>query len=271
MGCGMGFKAEKAGRCGHSIGVDEIFWKKGHKCLTLVYQINKENVRLLWAGRERTEESFHKFFDMLGDQAKEIKHVCSDMWKPYLKVIRERAGGALHILDRFHITARLNKALDEIRAGERKKMREEGHEPMLTKARWLLLKRRENLTERQEVRLKGLVRYNLRSVRGYLLKEDFRQLWDYVSAAWAGKFIDRWTKRVMLSKLEPMKKEAKTIRRHRGLILNYFRAKKRFSSGVVEGLNGKVKLVTRKSYGFKSWEAMQIALYHNLGNLPDPP
>ena len=254
-----------------SIGVDEICWKKGHKYLTLVYQISKGCVRLLWVGKERTEASFHQFFDMLGDKSLEVQYVCSDMWKPYLNVIKERIGHAVHILDRFHIVARLNKALDEIRAGEHRKMQELGLEPLLTKTRWLLLKKRENLTKRQDFRLKTLVHYNLKSVRGYLLKEDFQQLWDYVSTFWAGRFIDQWTRRVMRSRLEPLKKEAKTIRRHKDLILNYFRAKKQFSSGIVEGLNNKVKVVTRKSYGFKSWKVMEIALYHNLGKLPEPP
>ena len=253
------------------IGVDEIQWKKGHKYLTLVYQINAECVRLLWVGKDRTEASFHQFFDMMGDKSLDIKYVCSDMWKPYLKVIKERIGYAVHILDRFHIVARLNKALDEIRAKEHKRMKESGYEPLLTKARWLLLKRNENLTKQQDLKLKSLVQYNLMSVRGYLLKEDFQQLWSYVSVFWAGGFIDRWTKRVMRSRLEPLKKEAKTIRKHKNLILNYFRTKKRFSSGIVEGLNNKIKVVTRKSYGFKSWKAMEIALYHSMGKLPEPP
>ena len=222
------------------IGVDEIQWKKGHKYLTLVYQISPECVRLLWVGKDRTEASFHKFFDMLGNKSLDIKYVCSDMWKPYLKVIRERIGYAVHILDRFHIVARLNKALDEIRAKEHKRMQELGYEPLLTKSRWLLLKRRENLTQQQDLKLKSLVQYNLRSVRGYLLKEDFQQLWGYVSVFWAGCFIDRWTKRVMRSRLGPLKKEAQTIRRHKDLILNYFRTKKQFSSGIVEGLNNKI-------------------------------
>jgi len=150
-------------------------------------------------------------------------------------------------------------------------MKEEGYEPLLTKSRWLLLKRKEKLTESQEIRLKDLVQYNLRSIRGYLLKEDFQQFWDYVSPAWAGKFLDKWIKKVMLSKIDPMKREARTIRKHRGLILNYFRAKKAYSSGIVEGLNNKVKLTTRKSYGFKTFKAIEIALYHNPGKLPEPP
>ena len=118
--------------------------------------------------------------------------------------------------------ARLNKALDEVRAEEHRKMKRDGYEPLLTKARWLLLKRPEHLIEKQEVKLQDLIQYNLRSIRAYLLKEDFQQLWEYVSPAWAGKFIDRWVKRVMFSKIELIKKEARTIRKHKGLILNYF-------------------------------------------------
>ena len=102
-----------------AIGVDEIQYAKGHKYLTLVYQIDLGVTRLLWVGRERTIESFREFFTVIGDElASKIAFVCSDMWEPYLKVIREKCSEALHILDRFHIVAKMNKALDEVRAGE---------------------------------------------------------------------------------------------------------------------------------------------------------
>src|SRR5260370_35987041 len=96
-----------------------IQYAKGHKYLTLVYQIDLDVTRLLWVGRERTIESFRGFSTVIGDElASKIVFVCSDMWEPYLKVIREKCSEALHILDRFHIVAKMNKALDEIRAGE---------------------------------------------------------------------------------------------------------------------------------------------------------
>lgn len=254
-----------------AIGVDEIQWKKNHKYLTLVYQIDSGCIRLLWIGKERTTETFSAFFDMLGERRSAlIEHVCSDMWKPYLRVIAQRIGQAVHILDRFHIVARINKALDEVRANEHRRMKAAGHEPLLTKARWLLLKRPENLTEKQEPKLRELVRYNLQSVRAYLLKEEFQLLWTYVSPAWAGKFIDRWTARVMRSRIEPLKREARTIRRHKPLILNWFKAKGAFSSGIVEGLNNKAKLTMRKSYGFRQFKTIEMALYHSLGGLPEP-
>ena len=126
------------------------------------------------------------------------------------------------------------------------------------------------LTEKQEVKLKDLLNYNLNSIRAYLLKEDLNGRWTYLSPAWAGKFLDRWCTRVMKSKIEPLKKEARTLRRHKQLILNWFKAKKAFSSGIVEGLNNKVKVTVRKSYGFRTLKGTEIALYHVLGNLPEP-
>ena len=254
-----------------SIGVDEIAWKKGHKYLTLVYQIDQGMTRLLWIGKERTAETFRGFFKVFGkENTAKLRHICSDMWRPYLDVIKEKAPQALHILDRFHIVAKVNKAIDEIRATEARKMQADGYEPILKKSRWCLLKRKENLTKQQEAKLKDLVQYNLKSVRAYLLKEDFNGFWEYTTAAWAGKFLDRWCTRVMRSKLEPMKKVAKTIRRHKPLILNWFKAKKAFSSGIVEGLNNKTKVVTRKAYGFRTFSCIETALYHQVGRLPEP-
>ena len=145
-----------------------------------------------------------------------------------------------------------------------------GYEPVLKNSRWCLLKRWENLTEKQEAKLINLLRYNLKSVRAYLLKEDFNGFWEYVSPAWAEKFLDRWCTRVMRSRIEPMKKVARTIRHHKPLILNWFKAKKAFSSGVVEGLNNKAKVTTRTSYGFRTYHGAEIALYHALGDLPVP-
>ena len=120
------------------------------------------------------------------------------------------------------------------------------------------------------MKLSEILRYNLRTVRAFLQREDFQRFWEYKSAAWAGKFLDEWTSRVMRSRLEPMKKVARTLRTHRALILNWFRAHGELSSGAVEGLNNKVKLVTRKSYGFRTAEVAKLALLHNLGHLPEP-
>ena len=253
-----------------SVGVDEIQWRDGHKYLTLVYQIDQGARRLLWIGRDRTEETFQKFFDWLGkERSALIEFICSDMWKPYINIIRTNAINALHILDRFHIMTHFSKAIDEIRADEHRSLKDQGLET-LKHSRWCLLKREENLTDRQRNELDDLLRYNLRSIRAYLLKEDFQQFWSYVSPVWAEKFLEIWCRRTMKSRLEPMKKIARMLRRYKPEILNYFRARKQISQGCVEGLNNKVKSVIKKSYGFSEFKTIEMALYHSIGNLPEP-
>src|SRR5437016_11904713 len=80
-----------------------------------------------------------------------------------------------------------------------------------------MLKRSENLKYEQYFRLRDLLRHNLKTVRAYLLKEAFQQLWDYNSPAWAGKFLDEWCRQTMRSRIEPMKKIARSLRQHREL------------------------------------------------------
>ena len=253
-----------------AIGVDELCWGRWHRYVTVVYQINRDAVRLLWIGEHRKAKTLLRFFRWFGkDRTSQLQYICSDMWRPYLKVIAKKAKRAIHILDRFHIMMHFNRAIDKVRAGEAKELERQGLVPILRKSRWLFLKRPENLTAEQDTSLSKLLQYNLKTVRSYLLKEDFQSFWEYRSAYWAGHFLDRWCGRAMRSRIEPIKKVAKMLRTHRELILNWFRAKKVFSSGIVEGLNAKAKLATRKAYGFKTFKTLELALYHNLSLLPE--
>ena len=254
-----------------SIGVDEIQWQRGHKYLTVVYQIDQGRKRLLWVGQHRKTKTLLRFFRWLGKQrSAELQNVCSDMWKPYLKVIKKKAINAINILDRYHVMATISKAIDQVRAEEAKQLKADGLEPVLTNSRFILLKRPENLTDKQEIKLAELVQYNLRSIRAYLLKEDFQQFWTYISPYYAGRFLDTWCTRTMRSKIEPMKKVARMLRIHTPLLMNWFKAKGELSSGVVEGFNNKAKLTMRKSYGFRTFRGIEIALYHAMGDLPEP-
>lgn len=253
-----------------AIGVDEIHWAK-NSFMTLVYQIDNHCKRLLWCGEKRTEKTINLFFNWLGkERSGLLKFVCSDMWKPYLKTIAKRANNALNILDRFHIAQKLSEAIDKVRATETRTLLAKGKEVVLKHSRWALLKNPENLTVNQKVKLKDLLACNLKTIRAYLLKEDFKNFWQYTSVTWAAKFLELWCTQVMKSRLEPMKKVAKTIRAHKQLILNWFEAKNEISLGAVEGQNNKAKVVIRKSYGFKTAKILRISLYHKLGKLPVP-
>jgi len=254
-----------------ALGVDEVQWRRGHHYLTVVYQIEAGMKRLLYVGLDRTEQSLRGFFRTLSDEARQtIRYLCSDMWKPYLTVLAQEVSQAIHVLDRFHIMQAMNKAIDEVRAEEARRLKRDGYEPVLKRARWCLLKRPENLTRKQTVKLAELLKYNLRTVRSYLLREDFQRFWTYRYAGWARRFLREWCTRTMRSRIEPMKKVARMLRSHEGLILNWFRARGTISAGVTEGLNNKLKLTTRKAYGFRTFDAVKAALYHNLGALPEP-
>ena len=173
-----------------AIGIDEVAWQRGPRFLTLVYQIDAGCRRLLWVGQERRVKTLLGFFRWFGPaRSAQLRFICSDMWRPYLTVIAKKAAGAIHVLDRFHIMAKMSKALDEVRAQESKALVAKGYEPVLKHTRWLLLKRPENLSEKQEPKLAELLQYNLRSVRAYLLKEDFQFFWSYVSPYWAGRSL----------------------------------------------------------------------------------
>ena len=255
-----------------AIGVDEIHIRKGHNYMTLVYQIDEGKRRLLAIRPGRKIKTLMRCFRDIGpDACANIRFVCSDMWKAYLKVIAKRLPQAIHVLDKFHIVAHLHKAVDEVRREESARLVKDGYEPILKKSKYCFLKRPDNLTPNQELKLSQLLQYNLKSVRAYLLKESFRALWEYESVRWAQWYWKKWSARAMRSQLEPIKKFVRTMRNHEGLIFNYWKAKKAFNSGVVEGLNRKVNVATRKAYGYRSEEIYRIALFHTLGDLPEPP
>jgi transposase len=254
-----------------AIGVDEICVRVGRVFWTLIYQIDEGLTRLLWVGHDRTEQTLLRGLDSLGEAVcASIRYVCSDMWVPYLTAVKERLS-ALHILDRFHIRQQLNKAVDEIRRDEARALAQAGLVPRLKKLRWALLKNRKNWTTSERRRMRKLEHSGLASIRAFWLVAAFEHFWGYVSPTWAGKFLDGWCQRVRRSRLQQLKTVAVSLTKHRELLLNYFRAKKAISGGVIEGLNNKVKVTFRKSYGFRTDKAREIALFHVLGKLPEPP
>jgi transposase len=254
-----------------AIGVDEIAVWAGHKYLTVVYQIDAGCRRLLWVGRDRTKATLRRFFEMFGaTRTRGLRFIASDMWRPYLDVVSKRAKQALHVLDRYHVVAKLNQALDQIRAQEARELAKKGF-PVLKHTRWCFLKHKENRTVEQRRKLREVLRYPLRTVRAFLLKESFHAFWSYKSPTWAGWFLDQWCTRAMRSRLAPLKRFAKTLRHHRALLLNWFKARGEIALGAVEGMNTNAKHAIRKARGFRQYEVLQTALYHELGRLPEPP
>jgi len=257
-----------------AIGIDEVQFQKGSNFMTLVYDVSGEKKRLLTVVRDRDEESLRSGIQKLGQEfAAGVECACTDMWKPYMNVVKEELPHAMNILDRFHIVRKCNEAVDNVRKKELSELYHEdpsgkGYQA-LKGAKYSLLKRPENLTEGQNLKLSEVLKRCSKSTRAYRLKEEFGYFWEFSIPEQAAWYLRKWGTRAKLSRLEPMKQFVEMLRRHEELVMNWFKAGKGYSSGAVEGLNRKVNLITRKSYGFKSFEILKTMLYHTLGNLPE--
>lgn len=254
-----------------AIGIDEVHFGQGQKYLTVVYQLCGNVRRLLYVTPGHDKAALNAIFEEAGEAwCHGITHVCTDMWQAYRAVIESTLVNAMHVLDRFHIVKLLNDAVDLVRREEAAKLRKLGVN-LLKGMKYTFLKRPENLTKRQEAALKGVMNKRwLATVRAWLWKERFQLFWEYTSPYWARRYLHQWCKGAMRSRLAPIKKFVRTIRSHEDLIINWFEAKKVYSSGAVEGMNRKINLITRKAYGFRSYEVLKIALFHTLGGLPEP-
>jgi transposase len=107
--------------------------------------------------------------------------------------------------------------------------------------------------------------------RAWVFKEAFRRFWRYRSPAWAGAWLDSWVQVVRRSGITPMVRVADMLVAHKELLLNYFRAKRQFTNAVTEGKNHKARVMLAKAYGHRSYKVLELALYHALGELPEPP
>jgi transposase len=205
-----------------SIGVDEIHWGRGLKAdnfLTVIYQIDTGCRRLLWVGRRRSQATLRRGLKALGPEViKGLRFLCSDMWKPYLKVIAAQAGQALHVLDRFHITSHLNQAVDQVRRAESTRLGAHNKKAAqrLTHMRWPLLRRGSRARGRARQKQNALLASKLATARAWDLKETFSHFRKYKSEMWAGGFLLSVRPDVMWSpagnfKLAPLVKFPKLV------------------------------------------------------------
>lgn len=248
------------------IGIDELSRQKGHVYVTNVYDLKEK--RLLWSGEGRSQDTLRAFFAEHGKALKDkVKGVCCDMWQPYIDMVKEHFPDAVLVFDRFHIMQQLLRAVDEVRRAEARELKKTNPE-LLKRTRYIWLKNPENLTDKQRARLSHLEKLNLRCHRAYLLKETFNEFWGYKRKGWAKRFLKKWFWWATHSRLKPMRDFAWMLRRHEEDILNYFDM--RIDNGAVEGMNNKAKVVSHRSYGFRTADTYITALYHCLGKLPEP-
>jgi transposase len=238
------------------IGIDEVSWKRQHNYLTLV----ADHIRgqIVWGAEGNNQAAADRFFRQIGkSRSRAIEVISLDMGPGYAKSAREHAPQAIIAIDPYHVVAVANRALDEVRRDYWNELRQIGDRDAARRfkgARWSLLKAPENLTDDQAATLRRLRHAGGEVWRAYTLKEALRAIFaPGLTLTDLTILIDRFISKATRSRLAPFVRLAKTIRRHRDGILQAIRLG--INQGRTEALNNKVRLITRRAYGFHSAKA----------------
>lgn len=246
------------------IGVDELSFRRHHEYVTVVVDHLKK--RVVWVGEGKGEKTLQQFFDELGpERSQALTHVTMDLGAAYRAAVEDRAPQAQKVFDRFHVQKLASEAVDTVRRQEVGLLGEAPEGQALKKSRWALLKSPWNLTVRQGQKLSEVARTNRRVYRAYLLKESLAKGLDYRQRGRAEQHLDCWAQWAAHSKLKPFVKLSRTIRRFKEGILAY--TSTGLSNGLLEGLNNKIRLITRRAFGFHSAEALKAMIYLCCGGL----
>ena len=241
------------------IGVDEISIKKGHSYRIVVSDL--EARRAIWFGGEgRTEADMDLFYAFLGKQnSRKIKLAVMDMWKPFRVSTQRHAPKATILFDKFHVVKHLGDALDVIRRSEYKRVTGE-QRGFIKSQRYVLLSRRENLSDDGRKNLERLLQANARLNVAYLLREQFEQVWDYADAADARAFFDAWRNQLRGQDLAPYEKFAFMIDRNWDGVAAHCQPTHDIPLGFVEGLNNKIRVLQRRAYGLRDEEYLKLKI-----------
>ena len=235
------------------IGVDELSYRKQHHYITLV--TDHEKRQIVWGKEGKNAETLMAFFDELGaERCKEILVVTMDMSGAFIKAVRDRLPHAQIVFDRFHVQKLVSDALDQTRRDEWQLLRGTPRAASLKKLRWALLKSPWNLRPSESSKLTSLEKLNEPLYRAYLMKESFAEILDRQQIHVVEKKLEEWIEWAESSNLPRFVKVAQTIKHHLKDIVAYVRWK--LSNGLIEGLNNKARLLTRRAYGFHSAAAV---------------
>ena len=257
--------ARRKKTCAQHLGVDETAFRKRHDYVSIVS--DQDNGTVLYVGKDRKKADLKQWFEALPRSCLEaIESVSMDMWPAFINATLEMVPGAESKIafDKFHVAKYLGEAVDKVRREEHRKLMKAGKADLKgTKYDWL--SNPKNMTRRQKQRFKALRDSTLKTARAWAIKELAMSLWGYVSKTWARKGWARWLSWAVRCRLEPMKKVAKTIKKHLWGILNAIILK--VSNGPAEGINSRIKAIKVRSHGFRNKERFANAIYFHLGGL----
>lgn len=249
------------------IGIDEVSYCKGHKYLTVVYDLERSHV--VWIGTGKSRKTIDHFFgEVLEEwQLDEIEGACCDMSNTFIGAIEDWCPNATLVLDRFHVAKALNEAMDEVRKEQWREASKEDRKA-LKGLRWILFKHGSNRTESEKQVLNDLHKFNRRIHRASVLKDEFNQFWEYSDEESAEAFLKSWTRSTLLSRLEPMRKFVRTLREHQHRIITFVKCP--ITNAVAEGLNRIIRQIRNRASGFRNVECFKDLIYLTIGDLDIP-
>lgn len=239
------------------LSIDEFSIRKGHHYMTIFVDIRTG--RILHAVEGRSKYDVTPFLRELAAKAKNLKAIAMDMSGPFASAVASILPKVDIVFDHFHVDALINKALDEIRRQQQNSLDQTSRKVVKGK-RFLLLRSYNSLDKSAQEGLKALLDVNAPLLIAHTLKEQFRLFWEQYDQESASSFLLRWLWDVFESGLEPLIKVGRTLLGHAKGLVNYF--KHRISNGKIEGINNKIKTMSRQAYGFRDMEYFKLRLLH---------
>ena len=239
------------------IGIDEFSLKKRHEYMTVFTDI--ETGRILHAVEGKGTEDIRPFLEKLSKKAKKLKAVAMDMSAGYFSAVRGYLPHVDIVFDRYHVSALMNQAIDEIRREQQKELDELGQKT-LKGNRFLLLRNYDSLEPNRKARVDALLEANQPLFLAHSMKEQLRLFWEKTDLEKASQFLSVWLKDAMQSGVRTLARVAKTLAGYRTGLLNFF--KHGITNAVVEGTNNKIKTLKRQAYGFRDMQYFKLRLYH---------
>ena len=240
------------------LGVDEIAVHKGHRYLTVV--VDLESGQVVWVAEGREASSLEPFLKRLKRARVQIKAIAMDMWPAYWGAVLRHFPREVIVFDHYHIISDYNRMLDELRRQEVVDAPED-QKAVYKGVRYLLLKGSEKISDGSTARdrLDRLLDLNRNLSIAYVLKEELRDLWNCPDHDQAQFHLMSWLQKAWSSGIRLVMKFANKVASHRYGILNFFTH--RVTTGKVEGINNKIKVLKRKAYGFRDLEYFKLRIY----------
>ena len=245
------------------LGIDEKSSERGHTYASILTDIDRSRVLDLVPER-KLDAAVSLLQTLTPAQRESVKAVAMDMWPAYMSAARKCLPQADIVHDKFHVSKYLGEAVDAVRKQEHRKLSQAGTSP-LTGSKWAWLKSYPDGRSAEAVSFRALNQLNLKTSRAWCIKENFIQFWSYSYKGAARRFFKAWSNNAMRSKLEPIKKVVKMLRRHEDGLLNF--SQHRISNACAEGFNSAIQLIKANARGFRNFTNYRARILFHCGKL----